>query len=46
VTVILKENSRELSAHLNRGVAHGINLRADQDVIVHWNWVHNNVLLG
>lgn len=46
VTVILKENSRELFAHLNRGVAHGINLRADQDVIVHWNWVHNNVLLG
>ena len=46
LTVTLKDAPRELSIHLNRGVAHDIELSADQEVTVYWNWVHNNVLLG
>jgi spermidine/putrescine transport system ATP-binding protein len=44
LTVTLKESSRDLAIHLNRGIAHDKDIAAGQEVFVHWKSVHNNIL--
>ncbi len=44
LTIALKDAQQDLTVHLNRGIAHDKKLCTGQDVIVYWNWMHNNIL--
>ncbi len=44
LTIALKDAQQDLTVHLSRGIAHDKELCTGQDVIVYWNWMHNNIL--
>ena len=46
LTITLKDIPRDLTVHLNRGLAHDQKNCAGQDIIVYWNRIHNNVLVS
>jgi ABC-type Fe3+/spermidine/putrescine transport system ATPase subunit len=46
LTITLKSVQRDLSIHIARGISHDKELCAGLDIIVYWNWVHNNILIS
>ncbi len=46
LTITLKNVQRDLSIHMARGISHDKELCAGLDIIVYWNWVHNNILIS